>query len=83
MFPIAFRTASVAHALFTTWCAKKPGKSESYCPLAGSEEEPTHLKRKINACNGCKSASEAESSEYRSSTTKGTPKDLSSSLKET
>ena len=32
MLPNALKTANVAHALLTVWCAKKPGKSGSGYP---------------------------------------------------
>lgn len=83
IFPSALRTANVAHALFTTWCAKNPEKSGSYSPVDASasvEDEGSHLNKKISAWRGCRDASESGSREYRSSTIKGTPRVLSNSL---
>lgn len=83
MFPSAFITAMVAQALLTVCCAKKPGKSVSYCPavLLGSlAVEGSHLKRNIRAWRGCSADSASGSSEYRSSTMYGTASVFRSSL---
>ena len=84
IFPSAFMTARVAQALLTVCCAKKPGKSVSYCPttLFGSPvEEGSHLKRNIRAWRGFNADSASGSSEYKSSTMYGTPSVFRSSLK--
>ena len=83
MFPSAFITARVAQALLTVCCAKKPGKSVSYCPtvlLGSSPAEGSHLKRNIRAWRGCSAESVSGSSEYKSSTMYGTPSVFRSSL---
>jgi hypothetical protein len=87
MLPKALKTANVAHALLTVWCAKKPGKSGSGYPAFGLgavvvwvDEGFMYLNRKIRAWIGWRDARESGSREYRSSTISGRPSVLSSSL---
>jgi hypothetical protein len=86
MFPRALKTARVAHALLTVWCAKNPGKRGSGSPPPGVAVAfvfvlgLTYLKRKIRAWMGWRAASESGSREYRSSTIRGSPSVFNSSL---